>query len=115
MPAKRKDLGNYKLKIKKYLNKENQPWTKQGLNLSLGIDRKYIHDCRRRSQKWQKEFLKEYDKAINRIEVELLRGALVLPQYKWEYWKIAYPQEQQETNSINIEVNLQQPRVINNE
>ncbi|BDT03667.1 hypothetical protein SHM_13130 [Spiroplasma ixodetis] len=43
------------------------------LNYILNVDNKYIFDCRRRSTKWQKDFIKEYDKACLRTCLESFR------------------------------------------
>ncbi|WP_339046938.1 hypothetical protein [Spiroplasma endosymbiont of Colias croceus] len=115
MPKQRKELGNYKLKIRKYFSKENQPYTKQGLNLALGIDRKNIFHWRHRSPKWAKNFIIEYDKACQKIEVELLKEALATPQLKFDYWRLAFPQEVEENNEkSNIIINISEPRKIEN-
>ncbi|WP_342254146.1 hypothetical protein [Spiroplasma endosymbiont of Zeiraphera isertana] len=67
--------------------------TKTGLNLALGIDRKYIFDCRRYQTKWQQKFLKDYDKACQKIANYLLRSTMQDPKYQWEYLRKCHPEE----------------------
>lgn len=125
MPAKRKELGNYKEKINEYFrDNKNVPtrMTKTGLNLALGIDRKYIFDCRRYQTKWQQNFLKEYDKACQKIANYLLRNTMKDPKYQWEYLRKCHPEEfddlqnnyEENNTKSNIIINLCEPRKIEN-
>ncbi|WP_339046493.1 hypothetical protein [Spiroplasma endosymbiont of Colias croceus] len=126
MPAKRKELGNYKEKINEYFrDNKNVPtrMTKTGLNLALGIDRKYIFDCRRYQTKWQQKFLKDYDKACQKIANYLLRSTMQDPKYQWEYLRKCHPEEfddlqenyQDNTTKNNIIINICEPRKIEND
>lgn len=115
--TKKKKLGDFKAKINKYFKEnENKILHKQGLNQYLGVTIKDIYNWRHRNT--QKQFIIEYDKAIAKIENWLLNGSLTIPQYKWEYWKLAFyklePIEQT-TNTNNISINVETVRVIENE
>lgn len=117
MAKNRKELGNYEQKIKIYFETKSI-WTKAGLLLFLGIDRKYIADCRRREKKWQKDFMQIYKVAEQRILEQRLEKALTKPELNWEYIKSAFPHEFNiENNNINNEIiiNLQNDRDIENE
>ncbi len=125
MPAKRKELWNYKLKIQEYF-RENKNFptrmTKTGLNLALGIDRKYIFDCRHYQKKWQQKFLKDYDKACQKIANYLFRNTMKDPKYQWEYLRKCHREEFHDLqdnlkdNSIQtiIIINICEPRKAEN-
>ncbi|WP_342267225.1 hypothetical protein [Spiroplasma endosymbiont of Villa modesta] len=125
MPKQRKELGNYKEKIQEYLreNKDNlKKCTKQELNYILNVDNKYIFDCRRRSTKWQKDFIKEYDKACLKIGIARLKNVTQVPQYDWAYLRTNHrdmfddliENQDVETNNSNIIINICEPRKIEN-
>lgn len=126
MPKQRKELGNYKEKIQEYLreNKDNlKKCTKQELNYILNVDNKYIFDCRRRSTKWQKDFIKEYDKACLKIGIARLKNVTKVAQYEWLYLRTNHREmfddlidnQDIETNNNNIIINIPTPRKIEND
>lgn len=127
MPAKRKDLGNYKEIIQTYLRQhkdlKTSTMSRTELNLLLNVDNKYIHDCRRRATKWQKDFIKEYDKACSKIAKSHFKDVLKIPQYKWLYLRSNHKYEFEdlsndenvESTNNNIIINLSEPRKIENE
>ncbi|WP_308150047.1 hypothetical protein [Spiroplasma sp. AdecLV25b] len=119
MPTQRKYLGNYEVTISNYLRTKNKILTPQGLNNALGIDRKYIFDCRRRSSPWQRNFLKSYDKARSIISTHMLEKALVKPEIIYQHWLKSHPNEfdiNEEDNNTqsNIIINIIEPRKIEN-
>lgn len=121
MPAKRKELGDYDTKISNYLRTQKKILTPQGLNNALGIDRKFVYDCRRRSSPWQRKFLKSYDKARAVISDAMLEASLIKPELIYQHWRLSYPnafdlpdEETKEANS-NIIINLPSIRKIDND
>ncbi|WP_342275741.1 hypothetical protein [Spiroplasma endosymbiont of Nebria brevicollis] len=119
MPKQRKELGDYEVKISNYLRTKNKTLTPQGLNNALGIDRKFIYDCRRRNSPWQVKFLKSYDKARSIISTHMLEKALVTPQLIYEHWRKSHPNEfdinEEDNNTQNdIIINITEPRKIEN-
>lgn len=119
MSAKRKELGNYDIIISNYLRTKNKTLTPQALNNALGIDRKFIFDCRRRSNPWQRNFLKSYDKARSIISTHMLEKALVTPQLIYEHWRKSHPHEfdineEDDNTKSNIIINISEPRKIEN-
>lgn len=129
----KKTPKQYKNKIKKYFIDENLPWNKASLYYYLGITEDYIYDIRHKRFKINKEhelFLKEWDKALIKIEQYLLKELLKTPQGKAEYWRLAFQlprnkklekeleKESQLNNNIQqptININLEKPREINSE
>ncbi|WP_342277157.1 hypothetical protein [Spiroplasma endosymbiont of Nebria brevicollis] len=119
MPKQRKELGDYEVKISNYLRTKNKTLTPQGLNNALGIDRKFIYDCRRRNSPWQVKFLKSYDKTRSIISTHMLEKALVTPQLIYEHWRKSHPNEfdiiEEDNNTqSNIIINITEPRKIEN-
>lgn len=125
MPAQRKNLGDYKKKMQEYIEKNRKmkisTMSKTELNLILGIDRKYIHDCRRRAQKWQLDFLNEYDKTCSIIAKSHLKSVLKNDNYKWQYLRSNHRSEfddlinNNDNDNLIIEINLQNPRNLEEE
>lgn len=123
----KKKIGNYNKKIKNYFSNENKPWNKAALLLELGINEDYIYNIRHKRIKLTKEhenFLIAWDQADIKIEQEILKEALSTPQAKLEYWKLAYQyprnkkidkEELNNTTPVNININLEKPRDLNNE
>lgn len=119
MPKQRKELGNYDVIISNYLRTKNKTLTPQGLNNALGIDRKFIFDCRRRSNPWQRNFLKSYDKARSIISTHMLEKSLVKPELIYTHWLKSHPNEfdiNEDDNNTqsNIIINICEPRKIEN-
>lgn len=137
MPKTPKKIKNipkqYKNKFKKYFINENKPWNKASLYLYLGINEDYIYNIRHKRIKTTKEhdlFLNEWNKALDKIEQDLLKELLQTPQGKAEYWRLAFQlprnkklekeleKESQLNNNIQqptININLEKPREINSE
>ncbi|WP_342266046.1 hypothetical protein [Spiroplasma endosymbiont of Villa modesta] len=124
MPEKEKKYGeklsvNYKTQIDNYLRTKKVILTPQGLNNALGIDRKFVYDCRRRSNPWRKKFIKDYDNARAIISTHMLEKSLVKPEIIYKHWQVSYPNEydinEEDNNSkSNIIINICEPRKIEN-
>lgn len=117
MAKKRKDLGDYNKIIDDYLASDTIH-TKQGLRLKLGISRDYIVDCQRRKQKWKEDFIKKWKWACNVMLNEHLQFTLSNQNLRWEYitkWEFRKEFEEQEVSTDNIIINIDAPRVIQNE
>lgn len=124
MPEKEKKYGeklsvNYKTQIDNYLRTKKVILTPQGLNNALGIDRKFVYDCRRRSNPWRKNFIKDYDNARAIISTHMLEKSLVKPELIYKHWQVSYPNEfdinEDDNNTqTNIIINISEPRKIEN-
>ena len=119
MPAKRKELGDYEIKISNYLRTKNKTLTPQGLNNAIGIDRGFVYDCRRRNNPWQRKFLKSYDKARAIISTHMLEKALIKPEIIYQHWRLSHPNDydlpNEDTKEANNLININLPIIRESE
>ena len=116
MPKQRTELGtleDFEFKINNYF--DNKPiWSKVGLMNWLELDKDYWNDYLRNDQKWKKDYLHIYKKALRKILEQKISLWTSTPQGAKEYIERALAKEFQEFEQSEVMINTENRQIVIN-